>query len=77
MAPPVRTTFSADFESRVTFPTARSSNSHQPTKEKRGAIGGYLVLEADDEAAAIALAASISAARHGGAVEVRPVEKYW
>lgn len=42
-----------------------------------GGIGGYLVLEADDEAAAIELAATIPAARHGGAIEVRPVEKYW
>ena len=42
-----------------------------------GAVGGYLVLEADDEAAAIAVAAAIPAARHGGGIEVRPVEKYW
>ena len=42
-----------------------------------GAVGGYLVLEADDEAAAIELAATIPAARHGGAIEVRPVERYW
>ena len=41
------------------------------------AVGGYLVLEADDEAAAIALAATMPAARHGGAIEVRPVAKYW
>jgi len=41
------------------------------------AVGGYLVVEADDEAAAIALAATIPAARHGGAIEVRPVAKYW
>ena len=41
------------------------------------AVGGYMVLEADDEAAAIALAATIPAARHGGAIEVRPVAKYW
>jgi hypothetical protein len=42
-----------------------------------GAVGGYLVLEADDEDAAIALAASIPAARLGGAIEVRPVATYW
>jgi hypothetical protein len=42
-----------------------------------GAVGGYLVVEADDEATAIQLAASIPAARHGGGIEVRPVEKYW
>jgi hypothetical protein len=42
-----------------------------------GAVGGYLVLEADDEAAAIELAAHIPAARHGGAIEIRPVGTYW
>lgn len=42
-----------------------------------GAVGGYLVFEADDEAAAVALASTIPAARHGGAVEIRPVAKYW
>jgi hypothetical protein len=39
--------------------------------------GGYLVYEADSPEAAIALAARIPAARLGGAVEVRPAEKYW
>jgi hypothetical protein len=42
-----------------------------------GAIGGYLVFEADDIDAAIELAGRIPAARLGGAIEVRPVEKYW
>jgi hypothetical protein len=37
------------------------------------ALGGYLVLEADDLDAAIELASRIPAARMGGAVEVRPV----
>jgi len=43
------------------------------TKE---ALGGYLVLEADDLDAAIELAARIPAARLGGAVEVRPVVEW-
>jgi hypothetical protein len=42
-----------------------------------GAVGGYLVFEADDFDAAIQLAARIPAARLGGAIEVRPVETYW
>lgn len=42
-----------------------------------GTVGGYLVFEAADIDAAIALAARIPAARHGGAIEVRPVETYW
>ena len=40
-------------------------------------VGGYLVIEADDIDAAVAVAAGIPAARHGGAIEVRPVETYW
>ncbi|HEV7356936.1 MAG TPA: YciI family protein [Steroidobacteraceae bacterium] len=39
--------------------------------------GGYLVLEADNMEAAIALATKIPAARLGGAVEIRPAEQYW
>jgi hypothetical protein len=39
--------------------------------------GGYLVFEADDLDAAIELASRIPAARHGGAIEVRPVATYW
>ena len=42
-----------------------------------GAVGGYAVFEADDIQAAIDLAARIPAARHGGAIEVRPVGTYW
>lgn len=41
------------------------------------ALGGYLVFEADDLEAALALAARIPAARLGGAVEVRPVVRSW
>ena len=42
-----------------------------------GVIGGYFVLDADNLDAAIELAGRIPAARHGGAIEVRPVETYW
>lgn len=41
------------------------------------AVGGYMVLEAETVDDAIALAARVPAARHGGAVEVRPVATYW
>jgi hypothetical protein len=41
------------------------------------ALGGYFVLEADDLDAAIELAASVPAARLGGAVEIRPSETNW
>jgi hypothetical protein len=40
-------------------------------------VGGFSVYEAESIEAAIALAARIPAARLGGAVEIRPVEKYW
>jgi hypothetical protein len=39
--------------------------------------GGYTVYEAESMDAAIALAARIPAARLGGAVEIRPAEKYF
>ncbi len=41
------------------------------------AVGGMFVLEADDLDAAIEVAASVPAARLGGAIEIRPVETYW
>ncbi len=40
-------------------------------------VAGFSVFEAESMEAAIALAARIPAARLGGAVEVRPAEKYW
>jgi hypothetical protein len=44
-----------------------------PFAEVKEALNGYLVYEADDLDAAIALATRIPAARLGGAVEVRPL----
>ena len=40
-------------------------------------VSGFLIFEASSMEFAIALAARIPAARLGGAVEIRPVEKYW
>lgn len=40
-------------------------------------VGGYILFEADNIEAALALAARVPAARLGGAVEVRAAEKYW
>jgi hypothetical protein len=42
-----------------------------------GSIGGFFVLEAESMDAAVELAARVPAARYGGAVEIRPAEKYW
>ena len=47
-----------------------------PFVETKEALAGYLVFEADDLDAAIALAARIPAARMGGAIEVRPVVEW-
>jgi len=47
-----------------------------PFVEIKEAIGGYLLLEANDLDAAIELAARIPAARLGGAVEVRPLVEW-
>lgn len=41
------------------------------------ALSGYLLVDADDMDAAIAIAAKVPAARLGGAVEVRVAEKHW
>ena len=48
-----------------------------PFVDTKEAIGGFLVLEADDLDAAIELAAKVPAARLGGAIEIRPVSTYW
>ena len=60
----------------VRVQNGKSSTTEGPFAGVDGAVGGYLVFEADDEAAALVLAASIPAARFGGAVEVRPVVSY-
>ena len=39
--------------------------------------GGYLIVEPDDLDAAIDVASRIPAARHGGAIEIRPGATYW
>jgi hypothetical protein len=48
-----------------------------PFVSTKEAVGGWFVVEADDLDAAIEIAARVPAARHGGAVEVRPVATYW
>ena len=48
-----------------------------PFVDVRGCVGGYYALEAENLDAAVKLASRIPAARLGGAIEVRPVGKYW
>ena len=40
-------------------------------------VAGMMLVEVDDVDAAIEIASRIPAARLGGTIEVRPVEKYW
>src|SRR5947209_4437584 len=47
-----------------------------PFVEMKEALGGYPFYDADDLDAAIELAARIPAARHGGAIEVRPIGQW-
>ncbi len=47
-----------------------------PFVDTKESINGYLIFEADDLDAAIALAAEIPAARLGGAIEVRPIKQW-
>lgn len=60
--------------------TVQVKNGKTETKEGlylSEGVGGYCVFEAKNMEAAIALASRIPAARLGGAIEIRPVEKYW
>jgi hypothetical protein len=54
----------------------RTLTTDGPFVAVKEAVGGYLILEADDLDAAIELASRVPAARMGGAVEVRPVVEY-
>ena len=47
-----------------------------PFVEIKEAVGGYLVLDADDLDAAIEVASKIPAARLGGAIEIRPTVEW-
>ena len=54
----------------------RTLTTDGPFAELKEAIGGYFVLEADDLDAAIEVAATVPAARLGGAIEIRPVQEW-
>ncbi|MET0421678.1 MAG: YciI family protein [Acidimicrobiia bacterium] len=47
-----------------------------PFVDTKEALNGYLIYDADDLDAAIALAAMIPAARLGGAIEIRPIMEW-
>jgi hypothetical protein len=54
----------------------RTITTDGPFVDTKESLNGYLVFEADDLDAAIALAAQIPAARYGGAIEVRPIMQW-
>src|SRR5215475_111988 len=56
----------------VRVQSGKTLTTKGPYVDVRGAVGGYFVLEAE-----IKVAARVPAARLGGAIEIRPAEKYW
>ena len=69
-----------ELDSPTTATTLRSSDNGPlvtdgPFAETKEHLGGYFLLECDSLDDAIELASKIPAARHGGAVEVRPVKE--
>ncbi|HKN99475.1 MAG TPA: YciI family protein [Pseudonocardiaceae bacterium] len=48
-----------------------------PYLDAKSAVGGFLIVEAENLEAAVAIAARVPQARMGGAVEVRPSVTYW
>lgn len=48
-----------------------------PCLDVKGAVSGFLIVEAENLDAAVAVAARVPQARMGGAVEVRPSVTYW
>ena len=51
----------------------RTLTTDGPFIETKEELGGYYLVEAADLDAALEIAARIPAARHGGAIEIRPV----
>jgi hypothetical protein len=66
----------ADTATTVRVADGSTLTTDGPFAETKEALNGYLIFEADDLDAAIALAARIPAARMGGAVEVRPIVEW-
>jgi hypothetical protein len=65
-----------DTATTVRVEDGRTLTTDGPFVAVKEALGGFLLLEADDLDVAIELASRIPAARLGGAVEVRPVVEW-
>jgi len=66
---------SPELATTVRVDDGKTLTTDGPFVAVKEALGGYLVLDADDLDGAIALASRIPAARLGGAVEIRPVKE--
>jgi len=66
----------AETATTVRVQDGKTLTTDGPFPATKEALGGYLLLEADDLDAAIELASRVPAARMGGAVEVRPIGEY-
>jgi hypothetical protein len=64
---------SPDTATTVRVENGETLTTDGPFVSVKEALGGWLSFEADDLDAAIDLASRIPAARHGGAIEIRPV----
>ena len=65
-----------DTATTVRVEGGRTITTDGPFVDTKESLNGYLIFEADDLDAAIALAARIPAARLGGAIEVRPIMQW-
>jgi len=66
----------ADTATTVRVSDGKVLTTDGPFVEMKEAVGGYFILEADDLDAAIQIAATVPAARLGGAIEIRPVQSW-
>jgi hypothetical protein len=66
----------AEMATTVRVQDGKTLTTDGPFVAIKEALAGWLVYEADDIDAAIALAARIPAAQWGGAVEVRPIKEW-
>lgn len=62
-----------DTATTVRVQDGRTLTTDGPFAETKEQLGGYFLIEADHLDAAIEIAGRIPAARHGGAIEIRPV----
>jgi hypothetical protein len=67
---------SPEMATTVRVKDGKTITTDGPFVDTKESINGYLIFEADDLDAAIALAAKIPAARLGGAIEVRPIMQW-